>query len=210
MCPTPNLASVSVPPIKPRGEEKLDGSGSGPCGDLELFADVDSSVLDELLQTFKKLDLMFGEIFSKNCPCILTALWNDEAASFGWGSGVDRSAMSSSHGNDVGWQWFRDPRRDSPSVESGNKTKEKNYLLWRIENEVAEGSTEIPKGTQKVQARDSNRCIHLNDPPLGKSECQVSCIGSTIVMENLSVSDRMGSICRVSYHDKPRLELQQF
>ncbi|KAJ6987017.1 hypothetical protein NC653_020287 [Populus alba x Populus x berolinensis] len=54
MCPTPNLASVSVPPIKPRGEEKLDGSGSGPCGDLELFADVDSSVLDELLQTFKK------------------------------------------------------------------------------------------------------------------------------------------------------------
>jgi hypothetical protein len=71
--PTPNLASVSVPPMyaafsttqgrflsdlflyrKPRGEEKLDGSGSGPCGDLELFADVDSSVLDELLQTFKK------------------------------------------------------------------------------------------------------------------------------------------------------------
>lgn len=73
MCPTPNLASVSVPPMyaafstpqgrflsdlflyrKPRGEEKLDGSGSGPCGDLELFAGVDSSVLDELLQTFKK------------------------------------------------------------------------------------------------------------------------------------------------------------
>ncbi|KAJ6909489.1 hypothetical protein NC652_020460 [Populus alba x Populus x berolinensis] len=62
--PSPNLASVSVPPMyaafstpqgrKPRGEEKLDGSGSGPCGDLELFADVDSSVLDELLQTFKK------------------------------------------------------------------------------------------------------------------------------------------------------------
>ncbi|KAJ6909490.1 hypothetical protein NC652_020460 [Populus alba x Populus x berolinensis] len=70
--PSPNLASVSVPPMyaafstpqgrflsdlflyrKPRGEEKLDGSGSGPCGDLELFADVDSSVLDELLQTFK-------------------------------------------------------------------------------------------------------------------------------------------------------------
>ncbi|KAJ6902022.1 hypothetical protein NC651_019723 [Populus alba x Populus x berolinensis] len=70
--PTPNLASASVPPMyaafstpkgrflsdlflyrKPRGEEKLDGSGSGPCGDLELFADVDNSVLDELLQTFK-------------------------------------------------------------------------------------------------------------------------------------------------------------
>ena len=24
-----------------------------------------------------RLDLMFGEIFSKNCSCMLTALWND-------------------------------------------------------------------------------------------------------------------------------------
>jgi folate-binding Fe-S cluster repair protein YgfZ len=75
--PTPNLPSVYVPPMyaafltpqgrflydlflyrKPLGEEKLDGSGSGPGsdsgGDLELFADVDSSVLDELLLTFKR------------------------------------------------------------------------------------------------------------------------------------------------------------
>jgi hypothetical protein len=34
----------------------------------------------------------------------------------------------------------------APLVEPGNKTKEQNFLLWRIENEVAEGSTEIPKG----------------------------------------------------------------
>ena len=35
-----------------------------------------------------------------------------EAASVGSGPGVDHSAMSSSHGNDVGWQWFKDPRVD--------------------------------------------------------------------------------------------------
>lgn len=35
-----------------------------------------------------------------------------EAASVGWGPGVDHSAMSASRGNDVGWQWFKDPRLD--------------------------------------------------------------------------------------------------
>ena len=71
--PAPNLPPVYVPPMyaaflnpqgrflydlflyrKPLGEERLDGSVSDSSGDLELFADVDSSVLDELLQTFKK------------------------------------------------------------------------------------------------------------------------------------------------------------
>lgn len=32
-------------------------------------------------------------------------------------------------------------------VEVDKETEEKNYLLWRIENGVAEGSTEIPKGS---------------------------------------------------------------
>ena len=35
-----------------------------------------------------------------------------EAASVGWGSGVDRAAMLSSRGNNHGWQWFKDPRLD--------------------------------------------------------------------------------------------------
>lgn len=35
-----------------------------------------------------------------------------EAAAVGWGTGVDRAGMSASHGNDVGWQWFKDPRLD--------------------------------------------------------------------------------------------------
>lgn len=77
--PTPNMASVSTPPmyaalLTPQGrflydfflyspsrpEEKLDRTGSGPGSDsggdgsVELFADVDVDVLDELLETLKK------------------------------------------------------------------------------------------------------------------------------------------------------------
>lgn len=33
-----------------------------------------------------------------------------EAASVGWGAGVDDAAMSSSRGGNLGWQWFKDPR----------------------------------------------------------------------------------------------------
>lgn len=76
--PTPNLPYESASPVyaallnpqgrflydlflysSPKPEEKLDRSGSGPGsgpGDasVEVFADVDASVLDELLQTLKK------------------------------------------------------------------------------------------------------------------------------------------------------------
>ena len=74
--PTPNLPSVSPSPVyaamlTPQGrflydffiygparpDQKLDGSGSGPGpapDDLELYADVDGSVLDEILATLKK------------------------------------------------------------------------------------------------------------------------------------------------------------
>lgn len=40
-----------------RPDEKIDRSGSGPGpdpGDVEIFADVDASVVDELLETLKK------------------------------------------------------------------------------------------------------------------------------------------------------------
>lgn len=33
-----------------------------------------------------------------------------EAASFGWGAGVDSAGMSASRGVNLGWQWFKDPR----------------------------------------------------------------------------------------------------
>ncbi|KAK5847166.1 hypothetical protein PVK06_003469 [Gossypium arboreum] len=81
------------------------------------------------------------------------------APSVGWTGGDDRSGNSASHGNGVGWQWFKDPRLDClrfrgifpsgttpPLVESDKETDEEKYLLWRLEKGVAEGSTEIPKG----------------------------------------------------------------
>ena len=74
---TPNLATVSTPPmyaalLTPQGrflydmvlynparaQEKLNEAGSGPGSDpdepFELLADVDASVLDELLNTLKR------------------------------------------------------------------------------------------------------------------------------------------------------------
>ncbi|KAL4384349.1 hypothetical protein GQ457_15G010090 [Hibiscus cannabinus] len=80
--------------------------------------------------------------------------------SVGWGSVVDGSSKSASHGSDVGYQWFKDARLDSlgfrgifpsgttpPLVESDKETDEDNYVTWRLEKGVAEGSTEIPKAT---------------------------------------------------------------
>ncbi|XWS49045.1 hypothetical protein CRYUN_Cryun13aG0129700 [Craigia yunnanensis] len=193
--PMPNVASVVVPPMyaalltpqgrflydlflyrPPRPEEKLDRTGSGPGsgsgGSVEILADVDGSVLDELLATLKiyrlrsKVDIEnVAEDFScwqrygRNLSGKTPAVEEPEEASVGWGGGVDGSGKSASHGNDVGWQWFKDPRLDClgfrgifpsgtipPLVESDKETDEENYLLWRLEKGVAEGSTEIPKG----------------------------------------------------------------
>ncbi|EMS56627.1 hypothetical protein TRIUR3_20250 [Triticum urartu] len=82
-----------------------------------------------------------------------------EAQSIGWGQGSDHAAESSAQGNGHGWQWLKDPRLDilgyrgifpadtiPPLVEADKEADERHYLLWRIENGVAEGSTEIPKG----------------------------------------------------------------
>ncbi|CAK9321651.1 unnamed protein product [Citrullus colocynthis] len=193
--PTPNLAPVSVPPMyaamltpqgrflydlflyrPPKPEEKLDltGSGPGPASDepVELMADVDSSVLDELLVTLKKYRLRskvdienmaeefscwqrFGEKLSRKA----SSAEEPEAASVGWGASVDPTAMSASRGEDIGWQWFQDPRleclgfrgifpsnRTPPLIEADKETDEDNYVLWRLEKGVAEGSTEIQKG----------------------------------------------------------------
>ncbi|KAE8661791.1 hypothetical protein F3Y22_tig00113722pilonHSYRG00013 [Hibiscus syriacus] len=193
--PTPNVASVVVPPMyaallspqgrflydlflyrPPRPEEKLDRTGSGPgsgCGEsVEILADVDSSILDELLATLKKYrlrskvdiknvaeDFLCWQRYGGDLPGKTPAVEEPEAASVGWGSGVDSSSKSASHGSAVGCQWFKDPRLDClgfrgifrsgtipPFVESDKETDEENYLMWRLEKGVAEGSTEIPKG----------------------------------------------------------------
>ncbi|CAN1258750.1 Putative transferase At4g12130, mitochondrial [Linum perenne] len=185
--PTPNMPSVSEPPmyaalLTPQGRflydfflyrppeegEKLDPTGSGPgsnpvWGSSKLFADVDASSLDELLQTLKKYRLR-SKVEIENVAGEFQC-WQrfggdiGQAASVGWGSGVDRVGMSASHGSVSGWQWFKDPRLDClglrgifpsnrtpPLVEADKETDEGNYLLWRIEKGVAEGPSEIPKG----------------------------------------------------------------
>lgn len=192
---TPNMSTVSEKPmysamLTPQGrflydmflyrpsrpDEKLDRTGSAPGSysdeSFELFMDVDASVLDELLDTFKKYRLRSkvdienvaeefscwqrygGKVSEKS-----SFVEEPEAASVGWGASVDCSGVSASRGNDLGWQWFKDPRLDClgfrgifpsntipPLVEADKETDEENYLLWRIVKGVAEGSTEIPKG----------------------------------------------------------------
>lgn len=146
--PTPNMPLHAVPPMyaalltpqgrflydlflyrPPRPEEKFDKTGAGPGagdGELELLADVDAQVLDEVVQTFKRYRLRakvdienvaqdfsswqhYGGNFSRKS----STEEEPDAASVGWGAGVDKSAMSASQGNKSGWQWFKDPRLDS-------------------------------------------------------------------------------------------------
>lgn len=140
--------------------------------EVTLFADVDSEFLDEILSTFRRYRLrskveienasddfscwqQFGERVSSTNP--LTE--DPEASSIGWGKGFDRASESAAQGTEQGWEWFTDPRLDSlgfrgifpsnttpPLVEADKETDELNYVLWRLEKGVAEGSTEIPKG----------------------------------------------------------------
>ncbi|KAI3710971.1 hypothetical protein L2E82_40771 [Cichorium intybus] len=160
----------------PRTDEKLDRSGSRPgpeYDEVELLADVDCSVLDELVETLKKYRLRskvdienVGESFScwqrygvdlhKRQP---SSLEDPQSASVGWGGAIDPTGSTSSQGNSTGWQWHKDPRLDClgfrgifpsnttpPMVEANTETEEENYLVWRLEKGVAEGSIEIPKG----------------------------------------------------------------
>lgn len=192
--PTPNLAYESAKPVyaamlTPQGrflydffiyrpsrcDEKLDRSGSGPGvrpDEVELYADVDATVVDEVLDTMKKYRLR-SKVDIENMAEAFSC-WQrygsdlamdpypgeePESASIGWGGKVDQSGVSASQGNKMGWQWYNDPRlsclgfrgifpSDSipPLVEADKEADERNYLMWRVENGVAEGSTEIPKG----------------------------------------------------------------
>ncbi|KAH7685697.1 Transcription factor component of CCR4 transcriptional complex domain-containing protein [Dioscorea alata] len=159
----------------PRQEEKLDRTGSAPGSSgseevLELLADVDAAVLDEILDCFKKYRLRSKvdiENVAKEFSCwqrfggsgVPSSGQDPEAASVGWGGGIDKASVSSAQASEVGWQWFADPRLDClgfrgifpsstlpPLVEADKEAEEEHYLLWRLERGVAEGSTEIPKG----------------------------------------------------------------
>ncbi|KAK4486414.1 hypothetical protein RD792_009088 [Penstemon davidsonii] len=156
-----------------RSEERLDRTGSAPgpdSGELEIYADVDGSVVDELLATLKRYRLRskvdienlaedfscwqrFGGDLAEESP------EESEVDSVGWGGTTDPSGVSSSQGNNFGWRWEKDPRlaclgyrgifpsnATPPLVEADKETDEGNFLLWRLEKGVAEGSTEIAKG----------------------------------------------------------------
>ncbi|RWR87541.1 putative transferase, mitochondrial [Cinnamomum micranthum f. kanehirae] len=114
----------------PRDDEKLDRTGSGPGSGLDdtptLFADVDAMVLDELIDLFKKYRLrskvdienVSGEFscwqhFGGNLSWNTLSTEEPEAVAVGWGGSVDHAGASSAQGNNLGWQWFRDPRLKS-------------------------------------------------------------------------------------------------
>ncbi|KAK6137678.1 hypothetical protein DH2020_028604 [Rehmannia glutinosa] len=191
---TPNMPVVVTPPVyaamltpqgrflydfflyrPPRPDEKLDRTGSGPgpdSGELEIYADVDGSVLDELLATLKRYrlrskvdienvaeDFSCWQRFGGNLANDSSSTEDSEADSVGWGGTVDHSGASSSQGSSLGWHWNKDPRlaclgyrgifpsnATPPVVEVDKETDEGNFLLWRLEKGVAEGSAEIPKG----------------------------------------------------------------
>ncbi|KAE8727636.1 Ankyrin repeat and KH domain-containing protein 1 [Hibiscus syriacus] len=148
----------------PRPEENLDRTGSGPGsgadGSVEILADVDMSILDELLATLKRyrlrskvdIDNVEGDFccwqrYGGNLSGKTPAVEEPEAASVGWGSGVDGSSKSASHGSDVGCQWSKDPRLDclAPLVESHKATDERNTLCV-VEKELLRAQLKTPKG----------------------------------------------------------------
>ncbi|KAG8391792.1 hypothetical protein BUALT_Bualt01G0223800 [Buddleja alternifolia] len=135
-----------------------DRTGSDPGGDLEIYADVDGSVLDELLATLKRYRLRSRvdiENVAEDFSCWQRFGGNLEAKS----SPQQESEVDSIGGNNLGWHWNKDPRlaclgyrgifpsnATPPLVESDKDADEGNFLLWRLDKGVAEGSTEIPKG----------------------------------------------------------------
>ncbi|CAL9106431.1 unnamed protein product [Musa textilis] len=147
--PTPNLNHRSAPPIyttlltpqgrflydfflyrRPRADEKLNRTGSGPGSEepeepFTLLADVDAAVMDELLDCFKKyrlrskveIDNVAREYscwqrFGSNLCGKAPASDEPEALSVGWGKDVDQAGVAAAQGNDLGWRWFKDPRLD--------------------------------------------------------------------------------------------------
>ncbi|RLN11533.1 putative transferase [Panicum miliaceum] len=138
----------------------------------EVLADVDAAEVDELVACFKRYRLRSKveidnvsenfacwQRFGRNVVHTEPSTQEPEAQSIGWGQGVDHAGESAAQGNGYGWQWLKDPRLDylgyrgifpadtiPPLVESDKEADERHYQLWRIENGIAEGSTEIPKG----------------------------------------------------------------
>ncbi|XP_044484518.1 putative transferase At4g12130, mitochondrial isoform X2 [Mangifera indica] len=252
--PTPNLPSESVSPVyaalltpqgrflydlflysPPRPDEKLNRRGSGPAsnkddGSVELFADVDGSVLDELLQTFKKYRLRTKveienvaeefscwQRFAEKISQASSPIEEPEAGSVGWGSGIDRSGVSASCGNSDGWQWFKDPRlvclgyrgifpsgTTPPLVEADKETGEENYVLWRLEKGVAEGSTEIPKEVEQKVALGAEVINMKTGKKAGKVTTALGCCGLGVL--RLEEAFKVSGVLTVQGQENVRVE----
>lgn len=50
----------------------------------------------------------------------------------------------------------------APLVEADEETSEENFLIWRLEKGVAEGSIEIPKGSVFLFPRWILKCMIFN------------------------------------------------
>ncbi|KAI4973600.1 hypothetical protein ZWY2020_041381 [Hordeum vulgare] len=168
--PAPRSQMLDRTGSAPQAGERPAGEVEG--GDGEVLADVDAAQVDELLACFKRYRLrskveidnvseefLCWQRFGSDVAHAGPSTQEPEAQSIGWGQGSDHAAESSAQGNGRGWQWLKDPRLDilgyrgifpadtiPPLVEADKEADERHYLLWRIENGVAEGSTEIPKG----------------------------------------------------------------
>lgn len=159
-----------------KAAERLSRDGSGPASNgqdvPELLADVDATVLDEILALLKKHKLRAKvnfEDFSKDMEVwtryagVLKedpgAPSEEESGGMGYGGSDDVLAKAASETSTSGWLWHKDSRLASlglrgifpsgsvpPLVEAQEEVGEEYYKLWRYENGVAEGSTEIPKG----------------------------------------------------------------
>ncbi|XP_024394841.1 putative transferase At4g12130, mitochondrial [Physcomitrium patens] len=156
-------------------EEKLDRTGSGPGESRNapvLLADVDSAVAVELVTYLKKHilrkkvqvhdiseDLSVWQYYGGKLAEHPSNTTESEGGAIGYGGTKDESASSSVLVNDNQWRWYKDPRLSTlglrglfskhtppPLVEANTEVEEDYYLLWRLEQGVAEGSTEIPKG----------------------------------------------------------------
>ncbi|BBM98220.1 transferase CAF17, mitochondrial [Marchantia polymorpha subsp. ruderalis] len=151
--------------------ERLDRSGSGPDtegnGVPALVADVDTAEVDNIISHLKRHRLR-AKVNIENLSTDFK-VWQrfggasadngSEAGSLGWSGGTDRSAQQTAESDAQGWRWYADPRlrelghrgvfpgNDVPPLVTADQiVGDEYYLLWRLEQGVAEGSTEIPKG----------------------------------------------------------------
>ncbi|KAJ7533622.1 hypothetical protein O6H91_13G057300 [Diphasiastrum complanatum] len=154
--------------------DKLDRTGSSPGSNGEglpvLFADVDAASAEDLIHHLKKYRLR-SKVEIQNISNNLS-VWQrfgggeskdsevrEGADSVGWGGNKDLTGSTAAEGDAHGWRWYTDPRlRDlgsrgvfpanetPPLVEANEQLSEEFYLLWRLEQGIPEGPTEIPTG----------------------------------------------------------------